>query len=71
MGKGKVLHELQHQNTHERGEGVLDEEAGVAERRFRGRLTRGRAGEESSSFFFETFLGPPGYCFQRGGLPHE
>ena len=71
IGKGEVLLDLQHQNTHERREGVLDGEADVAGRRFRGRLTRGRAGEESSSFFLETFLGPPGYCLQRGGLPHE
>jgi len=27
MSKGKLLYELQHQNTDERGEGVLDEEA--------------------------------------------
>ena len=27
MSKGQLLHKLQHQNTHERGEGVLDEEA--------------------------------------------
>ena len=25
----------------------------------------------NASFFLETFPGPRGYCFQRGGLPHE